>query len=113
LAVATGAKIVPRFEELHYNKLGFAGLIEEVNMSTNSSNNMIIIRELSLIKTVTVVIKGGSTTITEEVQRSLNDAMCVVRNIIKSPQIIIGGGATELSLGLSLRNMAEDLCSVE
>lgn len=66
LAMATGARIVPRFEELVPKKLGFAGEIDEVNLGT-TSNNMVVVKDLKEQKAVTIVIRGGSKTIIDEV----------------------------------------------
>lgn len=63
--MATGATIVPRFEELHPLKLGFSGKIEEISFGTSNSN-MTVIKELSKTKAVTILLRGGSKTIIDE-----------------------------------------------
>ena len=65
LAMATGARIVPRFEDLHPQKLGFAGKIEELSFGTDN-NNMVVVKELSGTKSVSILIRGGSKTIIDE-----------------------------------------------
>jgi T-complex protein 1 subunit epsilon len=112
LAVATGARIVPRFEELHPQKLGFAGKIEEMNYGT-TSNNMTVIKDLSAAKAVSILVRGGSKTIVDEAHRSIHDAICVIRNLIRDPQVIVGGGAAELNCSLFLRQKADENPSVE
>lgn len=112
LAVATGARIVPRFEELHPQKLGFAGKIEEVNFGT-TNNNMVIVKDLSASKAVTVVVRGGSKTIIDEAHRSMHDAICVIRNLIRDPQVVVGGGAAELNCALQLKRKADENSTVE
>ena len=72
--MATGARIVPRFENLNEKKLGFAGRIEELSFGTTQCN-MIIVKEPKETDSVTVLIRGGSATIVEETQRSLHDAL--------------------------------------
>merc|ERR1719469_1638704 len=62
LAIATGARIVPRFEQISPEKLGRAGSIEEVSFGT-SGDKVILIKECSKSKAVTVLIRGGSKTI--------------------------------------------------
>lgn len=57
--MATGARIIPRFEELHPDKLGFAGNIEEFSFGTNN-NNFTVIKELSKTKAVSILLRGGS-----------------------------------------------------
>ncbi len=112
LAMATGAKIVPRFEELHPTKLGFAGKVEELQHGT-TSNNMLVFKEPSQTKSVSILIRGGSRTIIDEAQRSIHDALCVIRNLIKNPHVIVGGGASELSSSIHLRKIADQTSSVE
>ena len=112
LAMATGAKIVPRFEELHPQKLGFAGKIEEIQHGT-TTNNMLIFKELSHTKAVSILIRGGSKTIIDEAHRSIHDALCVIRNLIKNPNVIVGGGASELASSIYLKKIADQTPTVE
>ena len=112
LAIATGARIVPRFEELHPQKLGFAGKIDEVNFGTQS-NNMIIVKDLSAAKAVSILVRGGSKTIVDEAHRSIHDAICVIRNLIRDPQVIVGGGACEINCAIHLRQKADEVATVE
>lgn len=59
------------------------------------------------------MVRGGSKTIIDEVERSMHDALCIVRNLIKDPRVLVGGGATELSMSLHLRQKADEIVSVE
>jgi len=101
LAIATGARIVPRFEELTPDKLGKAGIIKEMNFGT-SSDKVLLIQECEKSKAVTVLIRGGSRTICDEAKRCLFDALCVVRNMIKNNNVVGGGGATELACAIEV-----------
>ena len=65
LAIATGARIVPRFEEVAENKLGKAGSIQEYSFGT-SSEKVLLIKDCEHSKAVTVLIRGGSRTICDE-----------------------------------------------
>lgn len=112
LALATGARIVPRFEELHPQKLGFAGLVEEISFG-NQQSNMLVVKDLSATKSVTVLVRGGSKTIIDEAHRSIHDALCVVRNLYKDSRVVLGGGSTELSCGLKLRALSEETPTIE
>lgn len=112
LALATGARIVPRFEELHPSKLGFAGLVEELSFGTQQSS-MLVVKELSAAKAVTILVRGGSKTIVDEAHRSIHDALCVVRNLYKDSRVVLGGGASELACALKLRAVAEETSTVE
>lgn len=112
LALATGARIIPRFEELHPQKLGFAGIVEELNYGT-TSNNMIVVKDLSHQKAVSILVRGGSKTIVDEAHRAIHDALCVIRNLVKEPRVIVGGGAAELSASIFIKQKADENPTVE
>lgn len=112
LAMATGARIVPRFEELEASKLGNAKLIEQETYGTNNTQ-FLSIKGLEKAKAVTILLRGGSMTIVEEAKRALHDSLCVVRNLIKDSKVVCGGGATELNCSLYLRSVADEEKGVE
>lgn len=68
---------------------------------------MTVIKELSGTKAVSILLRGGSKTIIDESQRSVHDALCVIRNLIRDPRVVVGGGATELSGAIYLRKIAD------
>lgn len=112
LALATGARIIPRFEELHPQKLGFAGIVEELSFGT-TANNMLVVKDLSHMKAVSILVRGGSKTIIDEAHRSIHDALCVIRNLVREPRVIVGGGASELSASIFIKQKADENPSVE
>ena len=112
IAIATGARIVPRFEELSQDKLGTAGSIKEIAYGT-SNDKVILIEECSNSKAVTILVRGGSRTICDEAKRCLHDALCVVRNMIKDNNIVAGGGATELACSIEVAKEADKIKGVE
>ena len=112
LAIATGARIVPRFEEITAAKLGTAGLIKEMTFGT-SSDKVLLIQECVNSKAVTVLIRGGSRTICDEAKRCLFDAICVVRNMIKNNNVVGGGGATELACAIEVSKKADEIEGIE
>ena len=101
IAMATGAKIVPRFEELTPAKLGHAALIKELHFGT-TSDHMLMIQEGHNTKSVTILIRGGSSMIIEEAKRSIHDSLCVLRNLIRDNRVVYGGGSCELSCAIEL-----------
>jgi T-complex protein 1 subunit epsilon len=113
LAIATGARIVPRFEELTADKLGKAGLVREVTYGTAQSSKMLIVEDCKNSKSVTVLVRGGNKMIVEEAKRSLHDAMCVTRNLIKDNRIVYGGGAAEISCSLKVAAHANATAGIE
>jgi len=112
LAIATGARIIPRFEEISAEKLGTAGVIKEFKFGT-SSDKVLLVQECPNSKAVTVIIRGGSRTICDEAKRCLFDAICVVRNMIKNNNVVGGGGATELACSIEVAKKADEIEGVE
>merc|ERR1712226_1680941 len=112
LAIATGARIIPRFEEITPEKLGTAGIIKEMNFGT-SMDKVLLIQECEHSKAVTVLIRGGSRTICDEAKRCLHDAICVVRNMVKNNNVVGGGGATELACSIAVAAEADKIKGVE
>eukprot|EP01089_Gocevia_fonbrunei_P005557 TRINITY_DN16036_c0_g1_i1.p1 TRINITY_DN16036_c0_g1~~TRINITY_DN16036_c0_g1_i1.p1 ORF type:complete len:545 (-),score=179.91 TRINITY_DN16036_c0_g1_i1:74-1708(-) len=112
LAIATGARIVPRFEELTADKLGKAGLVKELNFGT-TKDRMIVIEQCANSKAVTIFIRGGNKMVVDEAQRSIHDALCVVRNIIKDSNVIYGGGSAEIACSLFVAKEADKVSTLE
>lgn len=112
LAMATGGRIIPRFEEISSEKLGKAGLVEEVGFGT-TQERMIVVKDTSKSKAVTVLVRGGNRMIVAEANRCIHDALCVVRNMIKNHKIVPGGGASELACSIAINNYADDIGSVK
>ena len=112
LAIATGARIVPRFEEITSAKLGKAGLIKEMSFGT-SNDRVILIQECEQSKAITVLIRGGSRVICDEARRCLHDAICVVRNMVRNNMVVAGGGATELACSIAVAAAADKIKGVE
>ena len=104
--MATGGRIIPRFSEITPEKLGTAGLVRELTFGT-SNERMLVIEECSQTKAVTVLIRGGSHMIVDEAKRSLHDALCVVRNLIRNNKIVYGGGSAEIACSLALYKVAD------
>lgn len=110
MALATGARIIPRFEEITPEKLGKASSIKEVSFGTSNSKLMLV-EGLQGTKAVSILIRGSSRMVCDEVQRSIHDALCVVRNLYTDNRVICGGGATELHLAIHLRKEADTVSS--
>jgi len=112
IAIATGARIVPRFKELTAAKLGTAGSVRQISFGT-SKENMLVIEDCKHAKTVTVLIRGGNGMIVDEAKRSLHDAMCVTRKLIKNNQVVYGGGAAEIACSIIVDAEAEKETNIE
>lgn len=112
IAMATGARIVPRFEELSADKLGRAGLVEEVSFGT-TRDRMIKFKGCPKTKAVTILVRGGNKMVVEEIKRSLHDALCVARNLVRDNQIVFGGGSAEISCALKVAEHADLVAGVD
>ncbi|XP_075683022.1 T-complex protein 1 subunit epsilon isoform X1 [Rhinoderma darwinii] len=112
IAIATGGRIVPRFSELTPEKLGFAGIVREISFGT-TKDRMLVIEQCKNSRAVTIFIRGGNKMIIEEAKRSLHDALCVIRNLIRDSRIVYGGGAAEISCALAVSQAADKCPSLE
>ncbi|KAM9695890.1 T-complex protein 1 subunit epsilon isoform 1-T1 [Trichechus inunguis] len=112
IAIATGGRIVPRFSELTAEKLGFAGLVKEISFGT-TKDRMLVIEQCRNSRAVTIFIRGGNKMIIEEAKRSLHDALCVIRNLIRDNRVVYGGGAAEISCALAVSQEADKCPTLE
>lgn len=112
IAIATNGRIVPRFEELSPEKLGHAGVVREISFGT-TKDRMLVIEECANTRAVTIFVRGGNKMIIDEAKRSLNDAICAVRNLIRDNRIVYGGGAAEISCALEIQKHADEISSIE
>jgi T-complex protein 1 subunit epsilon len=112
IAIATGGRIVPRFEDLTPDKLGHCGHVREIEFGT-SDDKMTIIEECPNTKAVTVFVRGGNKMIVDEAKRSLHDAMCVTRNLIRDNRIVYGGGAAEIACSIKIASIADTVVGPE
>ncbi|PWA55844.1 TCP-1/cpn60 chaperonin family protein [Artemisia annua] len=112
IAIATGGRIVPRFQELTPEKLGKAGLVREKAFGT-TKDRMLYIEHCANSKAVTIFIRGGNKMMIEETKRSIHDALCVARNLIRNNSIVYGGGAAEISCSIAVEAAADKYPGVE
>lgn len=113
IAIATGGRIVARFQDISADKLGFAGKVTELSFG-NSNDKMIAIEECkSGNKCVTILLRGGNKMIVKEAERSMHDALCVVRNLVRDGRIVYGGGAAEIACSLAVAEHADEVKDIE
>ena len=103
LARATGGKIVASVKDLTPDVLGEAKIVEEVKIG---DDKLVYVRECKNPKAVTIVVRGGTEHVVDEAERSLHDALCVIRNAIEDGKIVPGGGAPEAEVARQLRDYA-------
>ena len=106
LAKATGGRVITRIDELRPEDLGKAKLVEERRVG---EDKMVFIEGCENPKSLTILIRGGTQRIVDEAERSIKDAINVVKDVIVEGKIVAGGGAPELETALKLRDFAKSL----
>ena len=106
LARATGARIVTNLDDLFEKDLGTADLVEERKIE---EDKWVFVEGCKHPKSVTLLLRGGSQRVVDEVERSVHDALMVVKDVIEHPSIVAGGGAPETFAATKLRNWAKSL----
>ncbi|NYT05980.1 MAG: thermosome subunit [Methanomicrobiales archaeon] len=103
LSRATGAAVISSIDAIETGELGFAGLVEEKKVS---GEEMIFVTECKNPKAVTLMVRGGTEHVVDELDRALEDALRVVSVTVEDKKFVVGGGAPEIELSLRLREYA-------
>jgi thermosome len=106
LGKATGGKAVTNLEGLMESDLGYAGLVEERKIG---DDKMTFIEGCKNPRSVAILLRGADKRFLDEAERSVHDALCVVRDVVQEPKIVAGGGAPEMEIARALRGYAEKL----
>jgi len=104
LAKATGARIVTNLDDLKKEDLGFAGLVEEVKIG---DEQMTFIRNCKNPKAVSILVRGGTEHVVDEIDRAIEDAIGAVASAVEVGKVVPGGGAPEEEAARELRKFAE------
>jgi len=103
LSRATGGKIVNNFDDLKPEDLGYAELVEEKKVG---DDKMTFVEKCRNPMSVSILIRAGLKRMVDEAERSIHDALCVVRDVVQEPKIVVGGGAIEAEIAKELRKYA-------
>ena len=103
LARATGANLVTSIDAITAKDLGSAGLVEEKKVS---GGEMIYVSKCKNPKAVSIIVRGGTEHVVDELERAIHDALMVVSVVVEGKKIVAGGGAPETELSLRLREYA-------
>jgi archaeal chaperonin len=106
LSKATGARTVTNLDDLSVKDLGFAKLVEERKIE---QDKWVFVEGCKNPKAVTILARAGSQRVVDEAERSLHDAIMVVKDVLEKPAIVAGGGAPEAEVASRLRDFASKL----
>ena len=106
IAKATSGKIISNLNDLSEDQFGKAGIVEDLK---RGDDYMTYIRGCENPKAVTILIKGGTSHVLDEVERAVQDSLGDVSAAIKDGKIVAGGGAVEIELSRRLRIFARTL----
>jgi thermosome len=110
LSRATGGKIISNLDALTAADLGSAALVEE---RRTGDDKMTYVEGCKNPRSVTLLIRGGTQRMTAEAERSIHDALCVVRDLLEEPRVVAGGSAPETEIASVLRKYAQTLAGRE
>ncbi len=110
LSKATGAEIVSNVKDLTSKDLGQAGRVQEKSLG---DENMIYVKDCKKAQAVTVLIRGGTTHVIDEIKRALEDAIGDVTTALKHGQVVAGAGSPEVELSRELSRFADSLSGRE
>ncbi len=103
LSKATGAKIVTNLDDLTSEELGHAELVEQRKIG---EDNMTFVIGCDNPKAVSILVRGGTEHVVDEVERSIKDALHVVAKAVEDGKIVTGGGSSAVEIALRLRDYA-------
>jgi T-complex protein 1 subunit delta len=106
---STGCKPIADIDSFTEDKLGYADLIEEAS----DSRVVKVTGTKNAGKTVSIICRGANSLILDETERSLHDAICVIRCLVKKRALIAGGGAPEIEIATQLAKQARELQGTE
>ena len=110
LTRATGGKVVTNLDDLSPDDLGKAGIVEEVKVG---DEQMTYVKDCKNPKSVTILIRGGTEHVVDEVKRAMEDAIGDVSAALTVGKIVAGAGAPEIELAKQLRKYADSLSGRE
>ena len=110
LSKATQAKVVSNIEDLSIDDLGVAGLVHERKIS---GEDMIFVEGCKDPKAVTLLIRGSTEHVVDEIERAVEDAIGVVAATVEDGKVVAGGGAAEIAIAKGLKEYADTISGRE
>ncbi|PSQ28248.1 thermosome subunit [Halobacteriales archaeon QS_9_68_17] len=106
LARSTGARVVGNLDDIEEDDLGFAGSVAQKDIG---GDQRIFVEDVDEAKSVSLILRGGTEHVVDEVERAIEDSLGVVRVTLEDGQVLPGGGAPETELALQLRQFADSV----
>ncbi|KKG12624.1 thermosome subunit alpha [Methanosarcina sp. 2.H.A.1B.4] len=106
LADATGGRPVRNIKELTEKELGHAGLLEQ---DRDGDQGKTYLRDCKGAKSVSIVLRGGTEHVVDNLERAIDDALKVVKCVVEDGKVVAGGGASEMEVALLLRSYASSI----
>ena len=103
LSKATGAKIVTNLDDLTGEELGHAKNVEQRKIG---EDNMTFVIGCDNPKAVSILVRGGTEHVVDEIERSVKDALHVVAKAVEDGKVVTGGGSSAVEIALKLRDYA-------
>ena len=105
LEKATGGRMITNLEDLSEKDLGNAEVVQQKKIE---SDKWVFIEGCRNPQSVSILIRGGSQRVVDEVDRSMHDALMVVKDVIEKPEIVAGGGSPEAYIAAQLKEWADN-----
>ncbi|AQK55911.1 T-complex protein 1 subunit alpha [Zea mays] len=116
VAKATGATMVSTFADMEGEETfdsSFLGHADEVVEERIADDDVILVKGTKNTSAVSIILRGANDYMLDEIERSLHDALCIVKRTLESNMVVAGGGAVEAALSVYLENLATTLGSRE
>ncbi|KAK6959753.1 T-complex protein 1 subunit alpha [Biomphalaria glabrata] len=116
IAKATGAQLLLTLANMEGEETfeaSYLGQADEVSQERICDDELIIIKGPKARTASSIILRGANDYMVDEMERSIHDALCVVRRVLESKKVVAGGGAVEAALSIYLENFATSLASRE
>jgi len=116
IAKATGASFITSLANIEGEEsfeASFLGEAAEVSQTRISDDELILIKGTKARTASSIILRGPNDFYCDEMERSVHDALCVVKRVLESKSVVVGGGCVEAALSIYLENFATSLSSRE
>jgi thermosome len=106
LAKATGGKIMSNLDDINFEDLGHAGIVEETKIG---DDKFTFIMECKNPKAVSIFIRGSTEHVVDELERAIHDSLFVVKVALEDEKMTVGGGSAAAEISMALRDFAPSI----